>query len=472
MSSGATSARDRDSAADDGVPQFLYTVEVVHLKGHRDLVLPAVPTLSAAIGQASFSLLGQAFEICAVIPEWSDPDCDRDAKAKKAKLLQDVKGLFQNQAYILAIPTQIIDPFFAMLESNIFRAIPPTPPKYLFGDCEPYILDIAWAHLSVVYELLGLFFAAKPRDAHFTLGFEHKLLQLFGVPDATERQVLATFFIKYLEEHQDREKALLTAMAFMLKRYRQRDIDPYVVVPVLTVYAARFKEPGFDAEFRTVLFDEAIIPLMSSQHMLSFTSKLTEVALAVKNQSFLVRFTKTAIERWPEGCPAKQVEYLTWINSLAENIGEKEFPQIIKPLFGLHAKTELSHFAKVAETSFKVWSNVKLLPRILDHTKAVFMILHPSTIRTMNEHWRSLTQSQALTALKAMQELDPVVFDHLKLAPSKAKAKKAAPQPVDEALGIKARNWGTIARLAGRADRTLVLANLLAVVTNAFGNPL
>jgi hypothetical protein len=257
----------------------------------------------------------------------------------------------------------------------------------------------------------------------------------------------------------------------MLKKYRQKDADPYLVSPVLVFYANRFKDPKVDPEFRTVLVKEAILPLISSQHLLSFTDKIRDVILALKSQSALMHFIKDVIARWPEGCPAKQVEYITFINSLAENVGEKEFPHIMKVLFGLYAKLGVSQFAKVAEASFKIWSNVKLLPRILDHTKTVFLILHPSLIKTMNEHWRQITQTQALSALKAMQELDPVVFDQLKLAHGKNKPKKGAAPAVDEVLGAKSRNWSTIARLAARADRNLTLPQLLAAITALFGNP-
>jgi hypothetical protein len=359
-----------------------------------------------------------------------------------------------------------------MLEINLFRAIPPTPPKFLFGDYEPFVVDIAWAHLALIYDLLLAFFTAKPKDPHFTLTFERNLLNLFNAPDPTERTVLADFFSKYCEQWPDREKNLWAAMGFMLKQYRQKDVDPYLVTPVLVFYANRFKEPKALADFRAVLLKEAITPLISSQHLLSFTDRIKDVVLAFKGQSTLLNFIKDVIARWPEGCPGKQVGYLTFINSLAENVGEKEFPHIMKLLFGLYAQLGVSQFAKVAEASFKVWSNVKILPRILDHTKTIFLILHPSLIKTMNEHWRQITQTQALSALKAMQELDPVVFDQLKLGPGKNKPKKGAPPPpVDEVLGAKSRNWSTVARLAARADRTLVLPQMLANITALFGNP-
>jgi hypothetical protein len=471
MSSGPSSARDSDAGADDGVPKFFYTVEIVHLKAHRDLVLPAVPTLSADTNQKSFAALGQALEICTVIPEWADPDCDKEAKSKKSKLLQDIKTVFQNPAFVQAIPNPTVDLFFAMLDSNLFRSIPPTPPKYLFGDYEPYVVDIAWAHLSLVYDLLSLFFAAKPKDPHFTLVFERNLLKLFNAPDPNERTLLSDFFGKYCEQYPDREKNLWAAMGYMLKRYRQKDTDPYLVSPVLQVFANRFKDPKCDKEFRTILIKEAVTPLISSQHLLSFTDKIREVILALKSQGALISFIKEVIARWPQGCPGKQVEYISVINSLAENLGEKEFPHVLQLMFGLYAKLGVSQFAKAAEASYKIWSNVKLLPRILDHTKTVFLILHPAILKAMNEHWRPLTQTQALSALKAMQELDPVVFDQLKLSPAKGKVKKGAPPVVDEVLGAKSRNWGTIARLAARADRSLALPQLLAAITALFGNP-
>jgi hypothetical protein len=470
---GSSSARDEfGGGADDGVPKFLYSVQIVHLKGHRDVVLPTAPSLSADVNPTSFSLLGQAIEICTTIPQWADPDCDKDAKGKKLKILQDIKTVFQNAPFVQGIPDPIVDKFFLFLDANIFRSIPPTPPKYLVGDYEPFIIDVAWSHLSVIYEILNLFFAARPADPRITLQFDRKLLRMFSVPDLNERTQLADFMVKYCAQYPDREKGVWSQMAYILNRYRQRDSDPYTVTPVLQFYASRFKEPKCDHEFRKVIFEGTIIPLISTQHLLSFTAKLKEVVLSMcgRTMAILTQFIKAAILRWPEGCPAKQVEFIVWLNDLTENVSEKEFPHIMKPLFELYARLTVSPFAKVAETSFKIWSNVKILPRIMDNTKVIFSILHPAIIRTMTEHWRPLTQTQALTTLKAMQELDPFMFEQLKMAPQKKK-KGAPPPQVDESLGVKSSNWSTIARLAARADRSIVLAQVLTIVTQLFGNP-
>jgi hypothetical protein len=469
-SAPATTRSDSDGAVDDGVPKFLYSLEPRHLAFHRDLVLPALPQITAQVNAGSYDLLGQAFDICTIMPEWADPDCDKDAKAKKGKLLADISKSFQDASFVQAIPDPIADKFFAVLETNVFRAIPLTPPKYLFGNIEPVVVDVAWPHLSLVYDLLSAFLSGRPQDARFTLLFERRLLRLLSVPDCRERGFLADLLSKYTNVFPDREKGLWTQMAFMLNCYRQNDEVPYIVTPILSFFAQRFKDPCCDKDLRAIIFNTAITPLLSSQHFVSFTDKIREVVgvITENDQPFLVAFIKIVVARFPESDSTKQVAYIAFLNGIMEGIGEREFPQIIHPVFELYARLSENIVFKVVEAAVKVWSNVKILPKILDNTRAVFLVMHPSLIKTMNEHWRPATQALALSTLRTMQELDPGMFDQLKLAPKK---KGAPPAPVDNPLGTKSRIWSTIARLAARADRSLVLQTLLARITQIYGVP-
>jgi hypothetical protein len=173
------------------------------------------------------------------------------------------------------------------------------------------------------------------------------------------------------------------------------------------------------------------------------------------------------ILRWPEGRAGKQVGYCNFITGLTENLSELDFPEIMRPLFELYARLGRSLFARVVEASFKIWSNAKILQGILDNTKAIFPMLHPSLIATMRGHWRPIARQHALTTLRAMRELDPVVFEQFKMAPNR----KVAAPPLDPDLGIKSRNWSMVARLAVRNHEDLDLSQLLPPITQLYGNP-
>jgi hypothetical protein len=124
--------------------------------------------------------------------------------------------------------------------------------------------------------------------------------------------------------------------------------------------------------------------------------------------------------------------------------------------------------SKVVEASFKIWSHVGIIPKLIDHTKVAFSIIHPSIMKTMSDHWKRSTQLHCLAALRAMQELDPDMFEELKLAP-----KKKPPLPEkDPALGKLARNWGQVARMAVQRDSSLQFTVLMQPITRAFGEPM
>jgi hypothetical protein len=101
----------------------------------------------------------------------------------------------------------------------------------------------------------------------------------------------------------------------------------------------------------------------------------------------------------------------------------------------------------------------------MDHTRLAFSIVHPAIIQTMGDHWKRSTQLHCLNALRTMQELDPYMFEELKLAPKK----KPPPPEKDEREARTARNWSRIARLAAHADQSLVFSALLVSITQTFG---
>jgi serine/threonine-protein phosphatase 2A regulatory subunit B' len=463
-----------DPIDDIGVPTFLTTVEIVRRPRRRHMPFSDPGPLPAVMTADDYPLLVKKLKLCCLLPDFSDPDADLAAKNGKAIILKDLVGVFGVERALNALSQEVIDNFHEMMDINIFRAIPPTPKKYLFADFEPFMVDIAWPHLLLVYALLLKHFAISPRDPHYSLAYETKMIHMFAAPDANERDTIINFFYQYVAVHPDREKQIWIECSNMLLGYRQGDFEPYCVSPILIFLRERLKEPNCDEALSQSIFENSVIPLLSALHFSSSYDKRVDfsVVMMQKNPANATLLVKELMSRWPDVRPMKLILFCQFMNTVLEYVTEEDFQTLCKPLFTLYAQVARHLSSKVVEASFRIWSNVKIIPKILDNARTIYPIMHPAISATMKDHWKSSTQQHALNTLRAMHDIDPFIFDELDLNGTNMKKKGAAvpppPDPLLVAHETAHQNWGRIARLAGKRDRNLNVSQLLTFVQRSF----
>jgi hypothetical protein len=133
------------------------------------------------ITPACFPLLISTFEYCSLRPPWSDPAADHDFKQGKEAVLSDLKSrLFVRREDIRSFRPDLIESFFRMINSNLFTPISALARSLMVGDSEPLVVETAWPHLAIVYNLLHSFFHACPRDSHFDVTFAGSLFSFFN----------------------------------------------------------------------------------------------------------------------------------------------------------------------------------------------------------------------------------------------------------------------------------------------------
>ena len=94
------------------------------------------------------------------------------------------------------------------------------PRKYFFANDEPQMMDIAWPHLSVVYQMLNGYRSIRPKDKRFeNWAMISRLIQLLNAPDMNEREELVKFFNGYLLMFPDKQTKALLEMGFLLVEY-------------------------------------------------------------------------------------------------------------------------------------------------------------------------------------------------------------------------------------------------------------
>lgn len=250
-------------------------------------------------------------------------------------------------------------------------------------------------------------------------------------------------------------------MAFTLVQYRQGLIDPFAVTPILVFFARRFGEhPSGLAELQWQIYRQAIVPLASTPHLLSFLNRIEAVVrlLGVERPSELVKFVVYLTRVFPYGRLVKQIPFIGWMERMAASVQRSDFGKIVSPLFGIYAELALCDASSVVEASFKIWENGKLIPVIVQHSPAIYPIMYPAITKASHMHWKQGTQHHAFGVLTTMRDCNQVLFDKLVL---RARNKKTARgDPADSGDGM--RIWTMIAREAGHRDKTLPLSAILA----------
>lgn len=472
-SAAKSKSMSMDEPIDDaGVPNTLTTVELVHQTHHKDIQLPDLGPLPQTINKSSFQLLEKKLNLCCTLCDFTDPDVDKKAKSVKSQTLKEIMNVFSNSTTIKSLPDSIIDQFFNMIQVNLNRGLPSIPKKYLVYDDEPSLVDIAWTHLSLVYQSLLKYQKINPKDKRFDHNFLNLMFSLLHAPDINERDSVLNFFTCYLETFPDRESNVMEILSNCLIGYRDKVYGPFCVIPSLNIFLTRFKLKTEIYQPHIDYFYNSILPLHISSHVFSYYDLITQAIsffVSLNSELSIVIFNKV-MKTYPEARPSKQILFINLIIFIVERIPPDKFETIAVPLFSFLARTSQSCHYKVVNSSFQIWGNVTILPMILDNTKIIYPIVYPWFNKTMKEHWSTKTQNAALNTLKSMHDTDPFMFDELSQNQNNSGKNKSQqpPPPVDQGAAQLHKNWAMVARAAAKVDKNVNLARVLTEIQVKF----
>lgn len=451
---------------DAGVALTITTVPIVKLVHHKDLVLPKLPSLPDQIQRSTIPLIEEKIELCKKLCEFCDPNVDKEAKAIKEATLRELDSVFSDIENVRQLTATTIDKLFDMFSINIMRDILPVPEKYMIYDDEPPVVEVGWSHYSIVYQIMLNYQRHSPQDRHFNKNFANQMMTRLNSPDINEREQIVQFFSMYVKINPNEIKSYIKRFSFFLNAYLEDKNIPFAVTPILKFYIEQFPLFIKDASFLMYMLSTSIIQLVSAQHIVTFLPLITQLFnfyISI-DKSITIKIVRRVMSYWPETCPSKQPLFINLLLSLISNLSLKDFELISRPLFNLLARCATSSSAKVVESSFQIWSDGKIIPMILDNTRTIFPIIFPAFSVAIKEHWNTTTQNAALDTLKSMHDIDPFIFDELKM-------NKRVVNNQRDSVSSAHRNWALIARTAAKTDREVNLARTLADIQLQFNNP-
>ena len=460
-----------DPIADEGIPAFITTIPITKHTHHTEVKFPKLPPINPIIlDQTSLQLFRQKCDACCIFCDFSDPESDIYAKSQKTNTLKEILDCI-NPSSLNNFDDETNERFYNMITFNLTRPIPPIDKKYLVYDDEPLIIEVNWTHLQYIYQILRAFYGiVKQCDFYHTL---RKIMNnLLISADPNEREEILNFFKEYVKNYPDELDSILHDFSYKLIEYREsRPISiPFPVTPILKFFVEVIKNSTEITPIIDAVFQKSVVPLISCQHIVTVYPQFMAVidAISEKDPDIPKQVLRVALRHWPETCPSKQISYFFLLNFLIQKLSTEDFEQMCQPIFRLYTRCALSsQHAKVIETSFKIWSEVKILQMIMDNTKLIFPIAYPTYQKIMKEHWKAATQDAALNAIKSMHDLDPFMFDEL----AQAQKKGQNIQPNDDFDVQIHKSWAQIARAAAKHDKSVNLARVLAEIQVNFSKP-
>ena len=196
------------------------------LREQTVLALEQLPVLRDAPQDAHEEIFVRKLELCRVHFNFRDPSADIDGKElKRQALLELVDFISTPEAQELLKQPGMMEEVVQTVSANIFRALPPQADEVDPDEDEP-VLEVAWPHLQVVYELLLRFIVSREvtskvakRPGVIDQTFCLRLLTLFDSEDPRERDYLKTILHRLYGKFMSWRSFIRKQLSYIFQRF-------------------------------------------------------------------------------------------------------------------------------------------------------------------------------------------------------------------------------------------------------------
>ena len=321
-----------------------------------------------------------------------------------------------------AITEAIYPEMVHMFASNLFRTIPPpangSSETFDPEEDEP-VLELAWPHLQVVYELflrfvesseLNTSYAKKYIDQSFVL----QLLELFDSEDPRERDFLKTtlhrIYGKFLSLRAFIRRSINNVFfQFIYETERHNGIAELLEIlgSIINGFALPLKEE------HKVFLTRVLIPLHKARSLAMYHPQLAYcVVQFLEKDSLLTEDVILGLLRyWPKTNSQKEVMFLNEIEEVLDVIEPSEFVKIQVPLFQQLQRCVRSQHFQVAERALYFWNNEYVVNLMGDNIHIILPIVFDALYDSSKTHWNQTIHTLVYNALKLFMEINPAFFD-------------------------------------------------------------
>ncbi|KAJ1566305.1 Serine/threonine-protein phosphatase 2A 56 kDa regulatory subunit delta isoform, partial [Cladochytrium tenue] len=244
------------------------------------------------------------------------------------------------------------------------------------------VLELAWPHLQIVYELFLRFLespdfntniAKRFIDQHFIL----QLLDLFDVEDPRERDFLKTtlhrIYGKFLNLRAFIRRSINNVFfQFVYENERHNGIAELLEIlgSIINGFALPLKEE------HKIFLTRVLLPLHKAKSLTLYHPQLAYcvVQFLEKDPTLTEEVTCGLLRFWPKTNSPKEVMFLNEIEEILDIIEPQEFVKIQVPLFQQIARCVSSPHFQVAERALYYWNNDYIINLIGDNAGVILPI--------------------------------------------------------------------------------------------------
>ena len=419
--------------------------------GEKGSELPNLPMLKEVAWDEQQSLAIKKLDLCCHLFDFMSSSFMAEKEKKRATLLElldfiNTRGFkFTPESYAAIAK---------MFASNLFRCIAPSlnpsAPTVDPEENEP-ILEIAWPHVQLVYEIFLRFIVSQDIDAkvavqYINQSFLARLLDLFQSEDPRERDYLKTILHRIYGK--------LMPMRQFIRRYIKNIFCTFIfeggqhsgIAELLEILGAIIN--GFVLPLKNehkLFFSEALLPLHKAATLSAFHSQLAYCTSQYvdADPDLAVTVIKYLLKVWPVSRASKEILFLTEIEDIVDAVQPKVFVTVMKPLLRKVAHCIASEHFQVAERSLLMWNNEYFSALVAQNRAELLPIFFGALYKNSKAHWNPGVHGLSYNLLNHYMDLDPILVDRCTKNLSLATVER------QERMNMQARRWHLVERLAG-----------------------
>ncbi|KAK4777371.1 hypothetical protein SAY87_017558 [Trapa incisa] len=382
----------------------------------------ALPSFRNVPGSARQNLFMRKLIMCCVVFDFSDPSKNLKEKDIKRQTLMELVD------YISSVRTMFneatMQEITKMVGLNIFRTFPSSNRDNDIADMfdpeedEP-ILEPAWPHIQIVYELLLRFVTSTETDARLAKRYiDHsfilRLLDLLDSEDQREREyvkmILHRVYGKFMVHRPFIRKAINNIFyRFIFETGRHNGIAEFLEIlgSIINGFTLPLKE-----EHKLFLV-RALIPLHKPKCMSLYHQQLSYCIGQFVQKDFKLADTviRGLLKYWPLINSSKEVMFLGELEEVLEATQAAEFQRCMAPLFRQIARCLSSSHFQVAEHALLLWNNDHIREVIMQNRRIILPIIFPALERNTRSHWNPTVRNISLNVRKIFFDMDQALVN-------------------------------------------------------------
>ena len=396
---------------------------------------------------------------CCRLCNFDNPMADIAAKAYKGKALQDIHEKMKMMDGV-GLDDEQLQSVIQLVKVHIGRDFSLVYRGGMLTDWSN-IPELAWQHLSIVYQILfvALRFAGESR--YFGLNFIDVLLRAIRTPCEVEQRQVTTVLKIYINQLPKYNEPLMWRFKSLLDHHIESNELPFFIRPMLKIMALILQNAEKHLKIFEILFRNHLIRLLSDPYLAKFHEPLFDVYdyFVDYKRSNASKILDYLVKHWPVVQNEKQVVYIKLMNMLLPKATPKDLHRLICRAFALYAQALRSHSSTLADQAMQIWGSSRAEKLLSSYAKLIIPIVLPALFYASKTHWSPAIRQSAVECIDGIIKSERRFVETLK---------HEAHDGANHGSAINKSQWLTIAQAAADKDTAIDLQEYAEIITQTY----